>query len=185
VSASGIRRKVDDLGRVVIPAGVRRALNIREGDPVEVTVEGERVVLAKPRDACVFCGREDPELPTFRSRRVCRQCLASLAVVDEREQTVEAANTSREPTATQPVQSIRPVPADAEEAAPPPPPPPTPLHHRPAATARPAEPLPTGPIDGDAMARRAAARERDALADEERRPTRRRPPHDPASTTAW
>ena len=78
---TGILRKVDDLGRVVIPAGVRRSLNIREGDEVEVSVEGEQVILAKPIEQCVFCGSVE-ELSPFRSKRVCRPCLAGLGVMD-------------------------------------------------------------------------------------------------------
>lgn len=96
MASSGIRRKVDDLGRVVIPAGMRRTLGIREGDTIEVAVEGERVVLAKPRDACVFCGREEDELTGFRGRLVCRDCLASLGSVDERRRATEVARPPRE-----------------------------------------------------------------------------------------
>ncbi len=73
-----IRRKVDDLGRVVIPAAIRRSLNIREGDALEVAVEGERVVLARPQDACVFCSREDQALVRFRNRLLCAGCVAAL-----------------------------------------------------------------------------------------------------------
>lgn len=80
--SSGIRRKVDDLGRVVIPAGIRRSLNIREGDAVEVSVDGERIVLTKPRDACVFCGREGDDLHRFRSRLLCRECVSSVGRMD-------------------------------------------------------------------------------------------------------
>lgn len=80
---TGIRRKVDDLGRVVIPAGIRRTLGIREGDAVEVHVEGEQVILAKPSDQCVFCGREE-DLSQFRKRSLCRSCVAGVGVLDER-----------------------------------------------------------------------------------------------------
>lgn len=74
---TGIRRKVDDLGRVVIPAGIRRSLGIREGDALEVHVDGEQVILAKPSDQCVFCGAEDG-LVEFRSRNVCRSCIEGM-----------------------------------------------------------------------------------------------------------
>lgn len=79
---TGIRRKVDDLGRVVIPAGIRRSLSIREGDAVEVHVEGDRVILAKPTDHCVFC-RDEEGLQTFREKAVCRRCVAAVGVLDE------------------------------------------------------------------------------------------------------
>lgn len=77
---TGIHRKVDDLGRVVIPAGIRRSLGIREGDSLEVHVEGEQVVLSKPIDQCVFCGSED-HLEAFREKMLCRGCVGGVATL--------------------------------------------------------------------------------------------------------
>jgi AbrB family transcriptional regulator, transcriptional pleiotropic regulator of transition state genes len=192
VAGSGIRRKVDDLGRVVIPAGIRRTLNMREGDTVEVTVDGERVVLSKPRDACVFCGREDDTLQRFRGRLVCRECLGGLGDADQRLREAEAVVGRPDPP-------LSPAFARAAAAEPSPSPPATHGHRaeppepawrstdprtsepraaEPTATEPPAR-WPTGPIDGDALARE---RERER-APSPRRP--RRPPQDPASTTAW
>lgn len=74
---SGIRRKVDDLGRVVLPVGMRRALGIGEGDEVEVWLDGDRLVVAKPAEHCTFCGG-DAGLQEFRKRVVCWSCLAAL-----------------------------------------------------------------------------------------------------------
>lgn len=82
MKSTGIRRKIDDLGRVVIPAGIRKSLSIREGDAVDVWVDGDRVVLAKPADRCVFCGTEEPPLHDHRDKRVCRPCVASVSVLD-------------------------------------------------------------------------------------------------------
>lgn len=177
MATSGIRRKVDDLGRVVIPAGVRRALNIREGDAVEVTVEGERVVLTRPRDACVFCGREDDDLTVYRSRRLCRECLAALGALDER---ARAAGDGVAPTApgagaAEAVATAATTPAPRPRSAP--------SGRRGAPRRRQVEPDRSGPIDGDALTR-AAARDPEPD-DEDDAHARRRPPHDPASTTAW
>ncbi|MDX1658499.1 MAG: AbrB/MazE/SpoVT family DNA-binding domain-containing protein [Nitriliruptorales bacterium] len=83
MKSTGIHRKVDDLGRIVIPAGLRKSLGIREGDALEVLVEGDRVVLAKPSSSCVFCGGED-DLQGFRDKAVCRGCVASVGALDER-----------------------------------------------------------------------------------------------------
>jgi transcriptional pleiotropic regulator of transition state genes len=77
MEASGIRRKVDDLGRVVLPVGMRRALGIGEGEEVEVWLDGDRVVVAKPAEHCAFCGGQE-ELRGFRGRVVCWSCLAAL-----------------------------------------------------------------------------------------------------------
>jgi AbrB family transcriptional regulator, transcriptional pleiotropic regulator of transition state genes len=197
VASSGIRRKVDDLGRVVIPASIRRSLGIREGDAVEVSVEGERVVLAKPRESCVFCGREEQGLKTFRGRLLCRECLGGLGVMDERtrisEQAEQAEQAEAPPAAAppaapaaapSPTAPAAPAPAAPASAAPaqpaanPAPAPASPRAPRPVRAVREPRDRPAGPIDGDAWAR---AR---AQGDDEP-PPRRRPPQDPASTTAW
>lgn len=93
MTSTGIRRKVDDLGRVVIPAGIRRSLNIREGDAVEVAVEGDRVILSKPKDHCVLCGALD-HLETYRSKRICRDCVGSISALDDRLRSRPAADES-------------------------------------------------------------------------------------------
>jgi AbrB family transcriptional regulator, transcriptional pleiotropic regulator of transition state genes len=92
---TGIRRKVDDLGRVVIPAGIRRSVGIREGDAVEFHVEGEQVILAKPIDQCVFCG-EAEGVEEFRDRPVCPRCVGELA--DRRDQGSPSTVGSRDKT---------------------------------------------------------------------------------------
>lgn len=84
MKSTGIRRKVDDLGRVVIPAGIRRSLGITEGDSLEVAVDGDLVILAKPTDRCVFCGDEGGALEAFRDRMICRPCLGGLGALDGR-----------------------------------------------------------------------------------------------------
>jgi AbrB family transcriptional regulator, transcriptional pleiotropic regulator of transition state genes len=209
MASSGIRRKVDDLGRVVIPAGIRRTLGIREGDPVEVTVEGERVVLAKPQDSCVFCGREEDSLTDFRGRLVCRDCLASLgAVAERRRATSDAVARSAGAPARGPADlpawdepPHRPAPAATPAATPPVPvptsrppnPPEDPAGPAPQETQETQEPVPgtqqrtDTPDPAPSMHRphvgpqpRAEGTEED---DEATRPPR--PPYDPASTTAW
>jgi AbrB family transcriptional regulator, transcriptional pleiotropic regulator of transition state genes len=87
---TGIRRKVDDLGRVVIPASMRRSLGIGLGDVVEITVEDDRVVLVKPAEQCAFCGSQH-ELTEFRDKVVCWSCTAALRALD-REHSNEPAN---------------------------------------------------------------------------------------------
>jgi AbrB family transcriptional regulator, transcriptional pleiotropic regulator of transition state genes len=108
VRSTGIRRKVDDLGRVVIPASIRRSLHIREGDEVEVHVDGEHVILAKPTIRCVLCGTEDGDLQQVRDRRLCRACIASVGVLDEslRERAREAAAGTATPSGWQPPAAV-------------------------------------------------------------------------------
>jgi transcriptional pleiotropic regulator of transition state genes len=66
-------RKIDDLGRIVIPAETRRLLNINEGDELEIGVEDETIVIRKLEASCVFCGSTDHVSP-FKGRGVCATC---------------------------------------------------------------------------------------------------------------
>lgn len=75
--ATGVSRKVDDLGRIVLPAELRRSFDIREGDHIEIAVEGEQIVLTKRRSTCTFCG-SDEDLRTYREHQVCASCVTEL-----------------------------------------------------------------------------------------------------------
>lgn len=86
----GIRRKVDDLGRVVIPSTIRKALGLAEGDEVEISLDGERVVLERAQRRCAFCGADD-ETEVFRDTAVCWSCMAAIRALD-RERTAEPAS---------------------------------------------------------------------------------------------
>lgn len=77
VKAIGMARKVDQLGRIVLPAELRRLFGIREGDLVEIFVEDNRIVLAKVEEQCVFCG-STTELREFNSKLVCMTCVEGL-----------------------------------------------------------------------------------------------------------
>lgn len=73
----GLPRKVDHLGRVVIPVEFRRLLGIVEGDEVEITMDGDRLVLARVEPACVFCG-SITDLRRFHERWVCGGCASEV-----------------------------------------------------------------------------------------------------------
>jgi transcriptional pleiotropic regulator of transition state genes len=75
---SGITRKIDDLGRIVIPAETRRMFNIREGDHLYISVEGPNIVLRKMTDTCTFCG-SDVNVTQFRGKGICSTCKSQLA----------------------------------------------------------------------------------------------------------
>lgn len=77
VAKTGVGRKVDDLGRFVLPAELRRSLDIREGDILDITVEQERIILEKRRTTCTFCGSSEGIRP-FRDHHVCPLCLTEL-----------------------------------------------------------------------------------------------------------
>ncbi|MGZ8734984.1 MAG: AbrB/MazE/SpoVT family DNA-binding domain-containing protein [Acidimicrobiia bacterium] len=76
-SSSGVTRKVDQLGRVVLPVELRRTLGLREGDLVEVGLEGSRIVLTKVESRCIFCG-SGTDLRDFAGKRVCAGCVGRL-----------------------------------------------------------------------------------------------------------
>lgn len=74
LKATGIVRKVDELGRVVIPKELRRTLEIGEHDPVEIFVNGQDIILRKYTPGCNICGSVDGELITFKGRLICGDC---------------------------------------------------------------------------------------------------------------
>lgn len=78
MKSTGIIRKVDDLGRIVLPIEVRRALDIAERDELEIYVENDRIILKKFEPACLFCG-SDNGLVTYRHKNICPDCIKKLA----------------------------------------------------------------------------------------------------------
>ncbi len=78
MKSTGIVRKVDELGRIVLPIEMRRTLGIGEKDGLEIFAEGDSVVLRKHQETCVFCG-EGRNVVEYMGRRICRQCLQKLA----------------------------------------------------------------------------------------------------------
>jgi AbrB family transcriptional regulator, transcriptional pleiotropic regulator of transition state genes len=78
MKSTGIVRKIDELGRIVLPSELRRVFHIQEGDDLEISVDGEQVILQKRRDLCTFCGAESPSI-NYRDRRVCDRCAGEIA----------------------------------------------------------------------------------------------------------
>ena len=77
MKSTGVVRKIDELGRVVLPSELRRVFGIREGDELEISVNGEQIILQKRQDLCLFCGAESPAIE-FRGRRVCDDCASEV-----------------------------------------------------------------------------------------------------------
>ena len=77
MKSTGIVRKVDELGRIVLPIELRRTLEIAERDSLEIYVEGSTIILKKYEPACVFCG-DARDVLSFKGRNVCRSCLESM-----------------------------------------------------------------------------------------------------------
>ena len=77
MKSTGIVRKVDELGRVVLPVELRRVLGIAEREELEISLEGDRIVMKKYAPACIFCGGETA-LTDYRGKRVCAECIREL-----------------------------------------------------------------------------------------------------------
>ena len=78
MKATGVVRKLDDLGRIVIPIELRRTMGIAIKDSLEIYSDGDRVILQKYAPGCVFCGEaRDNEL--VRGKRVCHTCMRDIA----------------------------------------------------------------------------------------------------------
>ena len=77
MKSTGVVRKIDELGRIVLPSELRRVFSIREGDELEISVNGEQIILQKRADLCLFCGAESPGIE-YRERRICENCASEL-----------------------------------------------------------------------------------------------------------
>jgi transcriptional pleiotropic regulator of transition state genes len=75
---TGIVRRVDDLGRIVIPMELRRTLGIKVKDPMAIYVEGDRIILTKHKDSCAICGAEEIDTVDVKGRAVCSDCVATI-----------------------------------------------------------------------------------------------------------
>lgn len=77
MKATGIVRKVDELGRIVLPIELRRTLDIAERDSLEIFVNDDMIVLKKFQPTCVFCNG-GKNIVSFKGKNVCSTCLAAL-----------------------------------------------------------------------------------------------------------
>ena len=78
----GTVRKVDELGRIVLPIEARKRLGLDAKDPVEIFVEKDRIVLKKYEPACIFCGDAN-NIVMYKEKRICKNCLAELKNCEE------------------------------------------------------------------------------------------------------
>lgn len=77
MKATGIVRKVDELGRIVIPIELRRNLNISIHDPIEIFVDEDFIMLKKYEPACIFCGNAK-DIRMIHGKNVCTNCISEL-----------------------------------------------------------------------------------------------------------
>ena len=77
MKSTGMVRKVDDLGRIVLPAEIRQSMDIKVKDPVEIYTDGDRIILQKYHPACIFCNNAD-DIVYFNNKRICTACLEKI-----------------------------------------------------------------------------------------------------------
>jgi transcriptional pleiotropic regulator of transition state genes len=73
----GMVRKIDELGRIVLPSELRKVLNMRHGDELAISVDGDLIILEKRRNVCLFCSAPSPAIE-FRKQRLCENCAREL-----------------------------------------------------------------------------------------------------------
>jgi len=82
MKSTGIVRKVDELGRVVIPIELRRTLGIDKKDALEIYVDDEHIILKKYEPACIFCDNAK-DVQIHKGKNICKECLAELRKLSE------------------------------------------------------------------------------------------------------
>ncbi len=78
MKSTGIVRKVDELGRIVLPIELRRTLDIAERDELEIYLDDDKVILKKYEPSCIFCG-SSCGLVSYHGRNVCLECIENMS----------------------------------------------------------------------------------------------------------
>ena len=81
MKSTGIVRKVDELGRVVLPIELRRTLDIEVKDSLEIYVDGSQIILKKYEPACIFCGNAK-DVVHIKGKNICKACIAEISEID-------------------------------------------------------------------------------------------------------
>lgn len=83
MKSTGIIRKVDELGRVVIPIEIRNQFNIVEKDPIEIYVNGSSIILKKFEPNCIFCGNTE-NLLSYNNKLLCSECASKISTLENK-----------------------------------------------------------------------------------------------------
>lgn len=82
MKATGITRKVDELGRVVLPIELRRSLEIEEKTDLEIFTENNAIILRKAGHSCIFCNGVKG-LTSFKGSSICSSCMREIVKIKE------------------------------------------------------------------------------------------------------
>ena len=77
MKATGIVRKMDQLGRLVIPKETRKMFNLNEGEPVEIFTDGDKIIIKKYNPGCQCCG-DMKDVKEYKGIKICKKCLNEL-----------------------------------------------------------------------------------------------------------
>ena len=82
MKSTGIVRKIDELGRIVLPIEIRNTMDIASRDPIEIFVDEDKIILKKYEPSCVFCGNAD-DVEYYKGKLVCRRCIENLGMLSK------------------------------------------------------------------------------------------------------
>ena len=77
MKSTGIVRHIDELGRIVVPKELRKKLGIAACDPVEISSEGDKIILTKYSPVCHFCGSTE-KIREFKEKNICEKCISEI-----------------------------------------------------------------------------------------------------------
>ena len=77
MKSTGVVRRLDELGRIVIPIELRRTLDLADRDCLEIFTEGEQIILKKYEPACIFCG-ESKDIVNYKGKNICKCCMEDI-----------------------------------------------------------------------------------------------------------
>lgn len=85
MKSTGLIRKLDPLGRLVVPVNLRQTLGIEPGDPMEIYMEGNMIVLRKHQVGCSICGNDEGKMSFFYGKTICNLCVSEIGRSAERQ----------------------------------------------------------------------------------------------------
>lgn len=78
MKSTGVVRKIDELGRIVMPIEIRKTMDISSKDSLEIFIDGDKIILKKYMPACIFCGNAD-DVRMYKGKLVCKECAEEIA----------------------------------------------------------------------------------------------------------
>jgi transcriptional pleiotropic regulator of transition state genes len=74
MKATGVVRRLDSLGRIVIPVELRRVRSIKTNDPIEISTDSDSIIIEKYVERCYICGNKN-DLVIFKEKHICQDCI--------------------------------------------------------------------------------------------------------------